>query len=29
LNIDALSQNLIGFPKEDENFGSDVMEQEE
>jgi len=29
LNVDALSQNSIGFPKEDEDFGSDVMEQED
>jgi len=29
LNIDALSQNRVGFPKKDENFGSDVMEHEE
>jgi len=26
LNVDALSQNPVGFPKEDEDFGSDVME---
>ncbi len=29
LNVDALSRNPIGFPKEDEDFGSDMMEQEE
>jgi hypothetical protein len=29
LNVDALSWNLVGFPKEDEDFGSDVLEQEE
>jgi hypothetical protein len=29
LNVDALSQNPVGFPKEDEDFGSDVMEQED
>jgi hypothetical protein len=29
LNVDALNQNPIGFPEKDENFGSDVMEQEE
>jgi hypothetical protein len=28
LNVDALSRNLVGFPKEDEDFGSDVLEQE-
>jgi hypothetical protein len=26
LNVDALSQNSIGSPEEDEDFGSDVME---
>jgi hypothetical protein len=25
-NVDALSQNFVGFPKEDEDFGNDVME---
>jgi hypothetical protein len=29
LNVDALNWNLIDFSKEDEDFGSDVMEQEE
>jgi hypothetical protein len=29
LNVDALSQNPVGFPEEDEDFGSDVTEQEE
>jgi hypothetical protein len=29
LNVNALSQNHVGFPEEDDNFGSDVMEQEE
>ncbi len=29
LNVDALSRNLVNFPKDDEDFGSDVMEQEE
>jgi hypothetical protein len=29
LNVDSLSRNLIGFLEEDEDFGSDVMEQEE
>jgi hypothetical protein len=29
LNVDALSRNPIGFSEEDEDFGSDVMEQEE
>jgi hypothetical protein len=28
LNVDALSQNLVGFPEEDGDFGSDVMEHE-
>jgi hypothetical protein len=28
LNVDALSQNPIGFPKEDEDFGNDVLEQD-
>ncbi len=26
LNVDALSRNLVGFPEEVEDFGSDVME---
>jgi hypothetical protein len=26
LNVDALSRNPVGFPEEDEDFGSDVME---
>jgi hypothetical protein len=26
LNVDALSQNHVGFLEEDEDFGSDVME---
>jgi hypothetical protein len=26
LNVDDLSRNPIGFPKKDEDFGSDVME---
>jgi hypothetical protein len=29
MNVDALSQNPVGFLEEDEDFGSDVMEQEE
>jgi hypothetical protein len=29
LNVDALSRNLVGFLEEDEDFGSDVLEQEE
>jgi hypothetical protein len=29
LNVDALSQNLVGFLEQDEDFGSDVLEQEE
>ncbi len=29
MNVDALSWNPVGFPEEDEDFGSDVMEQEE
>jgi hypothetical protein len=29
LNVEALSQNCIGFPEEDEDFGSDALEQEE
>jgi hypothetical protein len=29
LNVDVLSQNLVCFPEEDEDFGSDVMEHEE
>jgi hypothetical protein len=29
LNVDVFSQNIVGFPEEDENSGSDVMEQEE
>jgi hypothetical protein len=29
LNVDVFSQNLVGFLEEDENSGSDVMEQEE
>ncbi len=29
MNVDALSQNLVGFLKEDEGFGSDVMEWED
>jgi hypothetical protein len=29
LNVDALSWNLVDSPKEDEDFGSDVMEHEE
>jgi hypothetical protein len=29
LNVDALSQNHVGLLEEDEDFGSDVMEQEE
>jgi hypothetical protein len=28
LNVDALSQNPIGFLEKDEDFGSDVLEQE-
>jgi hypothetical protein len=28
LNVDALSWNPIGFPEEDEDFGSDVLEHE-
>ncbi len=28
LNVDALSRNPIGFSKEDEDFGSDVLEKE-
>jgi hypothetical protein len=26
LNVDALIRNPVGFPEEDEDFGSDVME---
>jgi hypothetical protein len=26
LNVDALSQNLVDSPEEDEDFGNDVME---
>jgi len=26
LNVDALNRNPIGFSKEDEDFGSDVLE---
>jgi len=26
LNVDVLSRNPVGFPEEDEDFGSDVME---
>ncbi len=29
MNVDVLSQNPIGFLEQDENFGSDVMEQKE
>ncbi len=29
LNVDALNRNPIGFSKEDEDFGSDVLEQED
>jgi hypothetical protein len=29
LNVNALSQNPIGFMEEDEDFGSDVLEQED
>jgi hypothetical protein len=29
LNVDALSQNPIGFLEKDEDFKSDVLEQEE
>jgi hypothetical protein len=29
LNIDALNKNLVDFPKEDEDFGCNVMEQED
>ncbi len=29
MNVDVLSQNPVGFPEEDEDFGSDVMEHEE
>jgi hypothetical protein len=29
LNVNALSQNPVGFLEEDEDFGNDVMEQEE
>ncbi len=28
LNVDALSWNLVGFLEEDEDFGSDVLKQE-
>jgi len=29
LNVDALSWNPVGSPEENEDFGSDLMEQEE
>jgi hypothetical protein len=29
LNVDALSQNPVCFLEDDEDFGSDVIEQEE
>jgi hypothetical protein len=29
LSVDALSRNLVGFLEEDEDFGSDVLEQED
>jgi hypothetical protein len=29
LNVDALNWNLVGFLEEDEDFGSDVLEQED
>ncbi len=29
MNVDVLSRNHVGFPEEDEDFGNDVMEQEE
>jgi len=29
LNIDALNRNHVDFPEEDEDFGCDVMEQED
>ncbi len=28
MNVDVLSRNLVGSPEEDEDFGSDVMEEE-
>ncbi len=29
MNVDVLNRYLVGFPKEDEDFGSDVMEQKQ
>jgi hypothetical protein len=29
LNVDALSWNHVSFPEEDEDFGSDVLKQED